>query len=108
MLDQHASLANRDGIAVEFFGEKAGTYRSLASIAQHTGIPVVPAAGFRLKNGRHVLEFHEPIVWQDQGSSQQSIYHNTRRYNQALEKMILAYPEQWMWLHRRWKLNHNK
>ena len=108
VLDQHASLANRDGIAVEFFGEKAGTYRSLASIAQHTGIPVVPAAGFRLKNGRHVLEFHEPIVWHDQGSSQQSIYHNTRRYNQALEKMILAYPEQWMWLHRRWKLNHNK
>lgn len=104
VLDQHASLVNRDGVAVEFFGEKAGTYRSLASIAQHTGIPVVPAAGYRLENGRHVLEFHEPIFWQDHGGSQESIYHNTLRYNQALEKMILAYPEQWMWLHRRWKL----
>lgn len=104
VMDQHASLANRDGIAVEFFGTKAGTYRSLASIAQNTGIPVIPAAGYRLKNGRHVLEFHKPIFWEEQPTSQQSIYHNTLRYNQALERMILAHPEQWMWLHRRWKL----
>ena len=41
VLDQHASLKNRDGVAVEFFGKKAGTYRSLASFARHTGVPVV-------------------------------------------------------------------
>ena len=104
VLDQHASLVNRDGIAVEFFGKKAGTYRSLASFARHTGVPVVPAAGYRLPNGRHVLEFHEPIFWQEQGSAQESIYHNTLAYNQALERIILAHPEQWLWLHKRWKL----
>ena len=65
VLDQHASLVNRDGVAVEFFGKKAGTYRSLASIARNTGVPVVPAAGYRLKNKKHVLEFHDPIYWQD-------------------------------------------
>lgn len=104
VLDQHASLANRDGIAAEFFGKKAGTYRSLASFARHTGVPVVPAAGYRLPNGRHVLEFHEPIVWQEYGSAQESIYRNTLAYNQALERIILARPEQWLWLHKRWKL----
>lgn len=104
VLDQHASLRNRDGVAAEFFGKKAGTYRSLASIARHTGIPVVPAAGYRLSNGRHVLEFFEPITWQDFETTQESIYRNTLAYNQAIERIILANPEQWLWLHKRWKL----
>lgn len=104
VLDQHASLVNRDGVAVEFFGKKAGTYRSLATFARHTGVPVIPAASYRLANGRHVLEFHPPIFWQDAPSPQEAIYQNTLAYNQALERIILAHPEQWMWLHKRWKL----
>lgn len=105
VLDQHASLNNRDGVAVEFFGKKAGTYRSLASISRHTNVPVVPAAGYRLPNGCHVLEFFPPIPWQEHETTQASIYHNTLAYNQALEKIILTHPEQWMWLHKRWKIN---
>ena len=105
VLDQHASLANRDGIAAEFFGKKAGTYRSLATFSRNTGVPVVPAASYRLPNGRHVLEFHEAIPWEDKPGNQAALYHNTCAYNRALEKIILAHPEQWWWLHRRWKLN---
>jgi Kdo2-lipid IVA lauroyltransferase/acyltransferase len=104
VLDQHASLVNRDGIAVEFFGKKAGTYRSLAILARHTGIPVVPAASYRLEDGTHVLAFYDAIVWQDYGSTQESLYHNTLAYNQALERIILAHPEQWNWMHKRWKI----
>lgn len=104
VLDQHASLANKDGIAVEFFGKKAGTYRSLASLSAHTGVPVVPAAGFRLEDGRHVLQFYEPIVFQEYASAKESMYQNTLVYNQVLEKIILEHPEQWWWLHKRWKL----
>lgn len=104
VLDQHASLVNRDGIAVEFFGKKAGTYRSLATLQRHTGIPVIPAAGYRLPNGTHVLEFFEPIQWQDYDSTQEALYHNTLAYNQALERIILANPAQWNWMHKRWKL----
>lgn len=104
VLDQHASLVNRDGIAVEFFGKKAGTYRSLATFARHTGIPVIPAAGYRLANGKHVLEFFDPIPWQDFATTQESLYKNTLAYNQALEQIILKNPEQWNWIHKRWKL----
>ncbi|MCR9192026.1 MAG: lysophospholipid acyltransferase family protein [Gammaproteobacteria bacterium] len=104
VLDQHASLVNRDGVAVEFFGKKAGTYRSLASLSRHTGLAVVPAAGYRLPNGRHVLAFYDPIPWNEYPTTQESIYRNTLAYNQALERIILAHPEQWMWMHQRWKL----
>ena len=104
VLDQHASLVNRDGVAAEFFGKKAGTDRSLASFSRHTGVPVVPAAGYRRPDGRHVLEFHEPIAWVDYPTTQESVYRNTLAYNQSLERIILAHPEQWLWLHKRWKL----
>lgn len=105
VLDQHAIVQNKDGIPVEFFGKKAGTYRSLASIARHTGIPVIPAASYRLENGKHVLEFHQPILWKEFPTTQESLYYNTKKYNEALEKIILSHPEQWMWLHKRWKLD---
>lgn len=104
VMDQHAMPANKDGIAVEFFGKKAGTYRSLATIARYTQIPVVPAAGYRLPNGKHVLEFFPPIEWQDYGSNAESLYQNTLKYNHALERIILANPAQWNWMHKRWKL----
>lgn len=104
VLDQHASPANKDGIAVEFFGKKAGTYRSLATLARYTGVPVVPAAGYRLPNGKHILEFFDPLPWQEYNSNQEALYHNTLAYNQALERIILAHPEQWNWMHKRWKL----
>jgi KDO2-lipid IV(A) lauroyltransferase len=105
VLDQHASLVNRDGIAVEFFGKKAGTYRSLATLARYTGVPVVPAASYRLPDGQHVLEFHDPIPWKDYDNVQDALYYNTLAYNQALERIVLAHPEQWNWMHKRWKLS---
>lgn len=104
VLDQHASLVNRDGIAVEFFGKKAGTYRSLASLSRHTGVPVVPAASYRLPSGKHVLEFYPPITWTEYPSTQEALYRNTKKYNEAIEQIILAHPEQWSWFHKRWKL----
>ncbi len=108
VLDQHASLANKDGIAVEFFGEKAGTYRSLAMLSRYTGVPVIPAAGYRLPNGKHVLEFFDPIPWKDYSNTAESLYYNTLAYNQALERIILAHPEQWNWMHKRWKLKKHQ
>lgn len=104
VLDQHAYLSSRDGIAVEFFGRQAGTFRSLASVACHTQLPVIPTSTYRQPDGMHVLEFHEPIPWQDAPETKASLLKNTRTYNQALEHMILAHPEQWMWVHKRWKL----
>ncbi|OYV52947.1 MAG: hypothetical protein B7X00_02195 [Legionella sp. 21-45-4] len=65
---------------------------------------MIPASNYRLSDGRHVLEFHEPIPWKECATTQESLYVNTCAYNQALEQIILAHPEQWVWIHKRWKL----
>jgi len=57
--DQHAG--GRDGVELEFFGHRAGTFRSLAIIALATGAPVVPAASWREPDGCHVLRFEEAL-----------------------------------------------
>ena len=101
VMDQHATLANKDGIAVEFFGKKAGTYRSLAMVSAYADVPVVPAASYRTNDNKHVLEFFAPIA----ANSSQTLYQNTLQYNQILEKIILEHPEQWWWLHKRWKIS---
>ena len=100
-LDQHAS--NKDGVVVDFFGHPARTFRSLAILALNTGAPVVPAASWREPDGRHVLRFEEPLAPIECDDVNEAIRRNTRAYNAALERMILRHPEQWWWVHRRWK-----
>ncbi len=103
VMDQYASLP-KDGVSVEFFGKKTGTYRSLATIARYTSIPVIPAASYRKPDGQHVLKFYEPIPWvTSEKGHHDEIYQNTLLYNQALERLILEHPEQWLWTHKRWK-----
>jgi KDO2-lipid IV(A) lauroyltransferase len=99
--DQYARRP--EGIPVEFFGHTAGTYKSMAVIALATGAPVIPACSWREPDGTHVLEFLPAlpaILDEDVGAE---IQRNTRAYNQALELLIVRHPEQWWWVHRRWK-----
>ena len=99
--DQHANPP--DGIAVDFFGTPAWTFKSLAIIALATGAPVVPATSWREPNGHHVLRFEEPIPAVEHASTNEAIRLTTRAYNAALERLVLRRPEQWYWVHRRWK-----
>jgi KDO2-lipid IV(A) lauroyltransferase len=101
IMDQHAGA--RDGVLVEFLGSPAWTFRSLALIALSTKAPVVPAAVWREADGSHVLRFEE-AMWPVEGATaDEAIAANTRRYNAALERIIMRHPEQWFWFHRRWK-----
>ena len=101
IFDQHAG--GRDGVEVEFFGHKANTFRSLATIALATGSPVVPATTWREPDGHHVLRFEEALPVVECDDPDEAIRANTRVYNAALERLILRHPEQWFWMHRRWK-----
>ena len=101
ILDQHAG--GRDAVWVDFFGHPAGTFRSLAIIALATGAPVVPLSSWREADGRHVLRFEEALPLAQHRSPGEAIRSNTRAYNAALEQLILRHPDQWFWMHRRWK-----
>jgi len=99
--DQHARPP--DGIEVDFFDQPAWTFKSLAIIALATGAPVLPATSWREPDGRHVLRFEEPIAPIECENTGEAIRRNTRAYNAALERIIVRRPEQWYWVHRRWK-----
>lgn len=92
-----------DGIDVEFFGHPVGTFKSLAILALATGAPVVPAASWRERDGSHVLRFEAPLAPIEHEDTGEAIRRNTRAYNAALETLILRHPEQWWWVHRRFR-----
>jgi KDO2-lipid IV(A) lauroyltransferase len=99
--DQYAG--GRDGVQVEFFGQPTGTFRSVAVLAMSTGAPVLAAASWREPDGRHVLRFEDPLPAIDCEDVDDAIRKSTRAYNAALERLILRHPEQWWWVHRRWR-----
>jgi KDO2-lipid IV(A) lauroyltransferase len=102
VFDQHAGKG--DGITVDFFGHPAGTFKSVALLALTTGAAVVPAHSWREADGRHVLRFEEELPLIEHEDVDEAIRRNTRAYNAALERMLLRHPEQWIWMHRRWKV----
>jgi len=91
------------GIPSEFFGHRAQTFKSLAVLAQFTGAPVIPASSWREPDGTHVLHFDAPVPVVTEGRTRDIVSTNTRRFNQALERIVLRHPEQWIWMHKRWK-----
>ena len=103
VFDQHAG--RRDGIPAEFFGHPAGTFKSLALIALTTRVPLIPASSWREPDGTHVLRFEEPLPLIECEDVGEAIRLNTRAYNAAIERLLLRHPEQWVWMHRRWKLD---
>ena len=79
-------------------------FKSLAIIALSTRLDVVPASSWRQPDGTHVLRFEDPLPLIEHEDTNEAIRLNTRAYNAALERMLLRHPEQWIWMHRRWKV----
>jgi len=102
LIDQNTSADN--GVFVNFFGLKACASVGLTKIALRTRAPVVP--GFALwepKEDRYVLRFWPPVEMTPTGDSEADIQTNTQRLHAMLEQIIRCYPDQWLWIHRRWK-----
>ena len=102
VFDQHAD--KRDGVTVDFFGHPAGTFKSVALLALTTDAPVIPAYSWREPDGTHVLRFEDPLPLIECDDVGEAVQRNTRAYNAAIERMLLRHPEQWIWMHRRWKI----
>lgn len=96
LIDQNASL--EEGAFVDFFGIPACAGTGFARIAAHTGATVVP--GFALwseQERRYVLRFYPSIEMTGDAVE------DTKALHRQLEAVIREYPDQWLWIHRRWK-----
>ena len=100
LMDQNSSLA--EGVFVDFFGVPACTSTGMARIALRTGAAVVPAFGFWEKS-RYRLRFDPPLTLIETGDQEKDIAANTQLFTKVLEDYIRHYPDQWLWIHRRWK-----
>jgi KDO2-lipid IV(A) lauroyltransferase len=92
------------GVFVPFFGVLACTASGMARIAAKTGAAVVP--GFLLweeSEQKYVLHFGKELEVIRTTDPEQDALANTESFTRAIENYIRQYPEQWLWLHRRWK-----
>jgi KDO2-lipid IV(A) lauroyltransferase len=103
LLDQ--SLPAKAAVFVPFFGRPASTTPAMAVVARRTGCPVFVVMGVRDASGRKLrLEVEGPIPPPEGLSEQDTITAHTAAVTAVLEKYIRRYPDQWLWLHRRWKV----
>jgi KDO2-lipid IV(A) lauroyltransferase len=96
LVDQNAGL--EDGVFVDFFGISACAGTGFAKFAAHSGAAVIP--GFALwaeKERKYILKFYPPLPMTG------DIAVDTQMLHAHLERVIREYPDQWLWLHRRWK-----
>ncbi|MGB7133021.1 MAG: lysophospholipid acyltransferase family protein [Candidatus Sulfotelmatobacter sp.] len=92
------------GIFVDFFGIPACTASGLARIALRTDAAVVP--GFTIWDaqlGKYRLRFDPALELIRTGDLEADIQANTQRFTNVIENYVRQYPEQWLWVHRRWK-----
>jgi KDO2-lipid IV(A) lauroyltransferase len=92
------------GVFVDFFGIPACTASGLARIAMRTDAAVVP--GFCVWDSvlkKYKLRFDRPVDLIRTGSDEDDILTNTALFTEKIEEFVRRYPEQWLWVHRRWK-----
>jgi KDO2-lipid IV(A) lauroyltransferase len=89
-------------IHVPFFGRPARTPHGPAVFALRSGVPLVFVAAVREASGRYRMSL-EPVTVERTGERERDIRAVVRRYTEALERWIRAYPEQYFWHHHRWK-----
>ncbi len=100
LIDQDTDVK---GVFVDFFGRKAHTAVGPVVLAARYDIPLMPAFMYMKPDMTYVLEFLPPIRLVDTGNPEKDIIANTQKCSDVYEAMIRRYPEQWAWMHRRWK-----
>jgi KDO2-lipid IV(A) lauroyltransferase len=100
ILDQN--MKRHEGIFVDFFGRPACTSPGLAVLSSQAGSPVVPIFIVRRADGGHKVIVQDPLE-PPPDRRPETIRDATQRYTRIIEDMVRQYPDQWLWIHRRWK-----
>ena len=101
VIDQNQAL--RHAIFPTFFGVPAATAPTPAVLAMRSGAAVVFVVSHPLGDGRHRVVFEGPLDPPSTGDRERDVLAFMQDLNDRLERHVRAHPEQWYWLHRRWK-----
>lgn len=102
LADQNTSV--EESVFVNFFGILAATTTGLVRMARHTDAAVVP--GFLFWDAamqKYRLQFGRPVEMQYTDDEASDIRENASRCNRVIEDYVRAHPDQWLWVHKRWK-----
>lgn len=100
LIDQDTKVK---GVMADFFGRKANTPAGPAILARRKTVPVLPGFILREPNRKHRIVICPPVEIVRTEDKDRDLEVNTERFNKVIEQYIRAYPEQWVWMHRRWR-----
>jgi Kdo2-lipid IVA lauroyltransferase/acyltransferase len=93
-----------EGMFVDFFGTPACTTTGIARVALHTDAAVVPGYAYWDESiGKYRLRFEPAVELSRTGDTERDVFVNTQKFAKVIEGIIRKYPEQWVWVHARWK-----
>jgi KDO2-lipid IV(A) lauroyltransferase len=93
-----------EAIFVDFFGVPASTNFMTAKLALRSEAPIIPVfAPWDKTQQKFLLQVNEPIEFARSGNEEADVRELTTRLTQHFEEQIRRYPDQWLWIHKRWK-----
>ncbi|HWP82565.1 MAG TPA: lysophospholipid acyltransferase family protein [Bacteroidota bacterium] len=95
--------AAKESVWVEFFGRRVPTHQGPAVFSLKTGAPMLVGFTQRQPDGTYVAEFRNVPMNDLTAYTPENVEELTRRHVKMMEEIIRSQPEQWMWMHRRWK-----
>jgi KDO2-lipid IV(A) lauroyltransferase len=103
LIDQH--IQSGDAVTVDFFNRPASTTSALAALALRTGARVVPVFALPLPGGRYKMVYEHAVEPPQTPSEDphEAVREFTQRCTDVLEMYVRRYPDQWLWMHRRWR-----
>ena len=108
VLDQH--MGRPFGVQTQFFGRPAGTAYGLALFQMKTERPVIPVYNYLSNDGKIHIVAEAPFEYRPELADkerEQTLVELTQSYTDKIEEIVRRYPDQWMWIHRRWKWKGN-
>ncbi|MFH0731370.1 MAG: ELM1/GtrOC1 family putative glycosyltransferase [Candidatus Omnitrophota bacterium] len=100
--------AGKTGVFVDLFNKPASWHRGVMEFGLSTGCVILPGFPIRQGPGKFKFIVNEPIIFPGAGSKEEKMKEGFRQFAARLEEMILKYPDQWLWQHKRWKSSPQK
>jgi KDO2-lipid IV(A) lauroyltransferase len=97
------NVQEKEGVFVDFFGVPASTTTSIAKLALKTNAVVLPAfAVWEESKNKYVVYLEPPVEYEKTADSDENIKNLTQKVTSVVERYVRKYPEQWLWIHKRW------